>query len=183
MIYSVYKARFQHGELWPRGVLRPQGDDWETWIHRHYRNYIYIYMKLYMLNMIMIDNYNIYIFSCNHVHHYDYCHHVFYISGVHCARTFVQEADFATNFAASSNGPWRPGRVAVWRLLWCRGWTKHDESIGHLNVGYEIFNDQIIFFWNLNMAVFDRNVFETNPFDPNWLCRWCSPAYSKLWPL
>ena len=30
MIYSVYKARFQHGELWPRGVLRPQGDDWET---------------------------------------------------------------------------------------------------------------------------------------------------------
>lgn len=112
----------------------------------------------------MIDNYNIY-FSCNMMQS---CSSLwilspcFYISGVHCARTLVQEADFATNFAASSNGPWRPGRVAVWRLLWCRGWTKHDESIGHLNVGYEIFNDQIIFFeiwtWPFSTEMYLRQI-------------------------
>ena len=105
--------------------------------------------------------------------HYDCCYHacntcfqVYIVSivfrlfsghNVHCVRNFIQEADFATNFAAGSDGPWRPGRVSAWRLLWqwCCGWMKHDESIGHLNIGYQTSNSQIILFWNLNMAVFD----------------------------
>ena len=68
----------------------------------------------------------------------------------------VQEADFATNFAASSNGPWRPGRVAVWQLLWCPCWTKHDESIGHLNIRCPDSKYHIILFWHLNMPAFNK---------------------------